>query len=76
MIEQYNSLVEIIEHFDVKNKTRFRNEYIVPALKEGAIGRKSLLRSKFAVKIPSISTNGGRGDCGYFLSVVGKTCFP
>ncbi len=40
MTDQYNSLTEIIGHFEVKNKTRFRNEYIVPALKEGAIERK------------------------------------
>ncbi len=40
MTEQYASLVEIIEHFSVKNKTRFRKEYILPALEEGAIERK------------------------------------
>lgn len=40
MSDQFNSLVEIMGHFDVKNRTRFRNEYILPALKEGALERK------------------------------------
>ena len=37
MTDKYTSLVEIIEHFNVKNKTRFRKEYILPALEEAAI---------------------------------------
>jgi ATP-dependent DNA helicase RecG len=40
MTEKYCSLVEIIGQFSVKNKTRFRREYILPALADGAIERK------------------------------------
>ena len=40
MTDEYTSLVEIIGCFNVKNKTRFRKEFILPALADGAIERK------------------------------------
>ena len=40
MDETEMTIIEIMERFGLKNRTRFRNEYITPALAENAIERK------------------------------------
>ena len=41
MEETEMTIIEIMEKFGLKNRTRFRNDYITPALTENAIERKS-----------------------------------
>ena len=40
MDETEMTIIEIMEKFGLKNRTRFRNDYITPALAENAIERK------------------------------------
>ena len=40
MNETEMTIIEIMERFGLKNRTRFRNDYITPALSENAIERK------------------------------------